>query len=508
MGQTPTSPRYISRYFGGGVYRGPYVHRVRLYVIPQHVKATITPGVGAITVSGNSIARFADAPNQDVHITQLRVLRVQSGSVYRPTVYRVIRRVLILDTAIDTGIGVGSISITGYQPGIVLSGSSTPQTGSGGISVTGYRPGILAQNLLYTQIWRNVIQRVSIGSGVHRRDVVRTVRRRFLYFQTYPDPTEIAIPVGSGDITLSGSQVQPEPWFGFPGAGSISVNGRGVTVLLDGSQSEPLGQLVVALTSAARRRREFSARFGQQYPAIRQPDRVVIQFVRPVPQRILGLQPSSISVTGSQVTLQRRIPVGEGLIRVLGSEQTGAGEIRVSGNAVSIIGAFNRLAGTGNILVSGQAPLVQIDGQLTLPVGVGTIDVDGNGTFAVEAVTISVGAGTVTVGGQQVESYLLSAPGAGAVSVSGLQVTLSNQSTRGTNPGTILIVGNVIGLSTPEKAANPTSGNVVVLGNRPGIISTGYWEQTAGDSTSWSQTAGASDSWSKVATGSGTWTKI
>lgn len=510
MGQQPAKTRYVVRSFGGGVYRGPYVHRIRVVTgSTGHVTATCAPGVGTITLSGQTVTRFGQAPDSDLHLTQVRLMRLSYGAgVHRKTVYRLIRRVLPLTTAEDKPVGVGTVTIQGLQPGVDIVTGTASRPGVGTLSLQGARPALIRQNLLYTQVQIPFVRRVVSGTGIYRREVYKR-ERRFLYVDTYPE-FGIRVEVGSGSLEIGGHQAFLEPRFTFTGESTLTLQGLPPSITADGGQVSSLTAEALAAIKAAQARRRLAAKYSEAFPKPRT-EKLVIALSRPVPQRVIGLQSGSIRLSGAQIGLQRRIRLGSGFLSITGRgfDGAGAGELTLSGSPVTVTGAFNFQVGAGEISVNGSSLVISLDGQVVVSPGVGQVTISGQQAQFFDAVSVTPGAGEITLSGEAAVASVAVSVGAGTLTLSGQGATAVNQLILvGTNPGLLRIVSQAIGLSTPEKATNPTSGNVVLFGSSPRIVATGHWEQTAGDGVSWTQTAGASVSWAKVANGSDGWTKI
>lgn len=566
-GQTPPKRRYVTRVFGvysNGTYRRQYVQRVPLYTEggPLHTRATVTPGgdaylfiegqqasvatgtfasagagdvqiegyapsigaeltvavgAGEVTISGGQVGSGSSNPQSEAYLTQIHTYRVVTGSgVHRRASYRVVRRVLPLTTAAtSTGIGAGSITITGFAPTVSAVEGILVLPGVGNVEIQGQQIGRVLQDLTYTGIWRIKRIRTVVGTGVHRRDVYRTVRE-FLYFRTYPLAREIE--AGSGAITVTGYQIILDPWNAAVGGATVTITGFTPNITADNAPVDVLSPGARQAMFDARKRRRMIADYAQAYPEQIPYEKRVVEYVVPRPQRIIGVPNATLTVVGYQATLQKRVPASVGGVSIDGGQiavqirtRSGVATVSVEGYPPSLTGDIQQdvSVGGGDVSVIGYNPTLAGPVLAFIVAGSGTVEIDGSQVSIDTEFSVVSGVGDVVVEGYAPTISVHVSVGAGDVSLVGytpipnIELGVVNP-----GPGEIRIQNLQIGISTPEKASNPGVGTVVYLGNSPNVIATGHWEQTAGASSSWSQTSGASLSWSKVANGGGSWNKL
>ena len=165
--------------------------------------------------------------------------------------------------------------------------------------------------------------------------------------------------------------------------------------------------------------------------------------------------------------------------------------------------------GVGDVQIIGYTPIVEFDGVTNVSPGVADVQVAGYGVTVQDSINVSVGVGDVSVDGAAPSVPLVIQAGAGDISIDGYSVTaVPELGIVGTTAGVVVVIGQRIGLSTPEKASSPSVGDVSLVGASPNVIVTGYWDKQDRSTTTWGKEAEASESWVKVANGSDSWTKI
>ena len=563
MAQSPDNRRYVTRVYGRryGTYRTAYVHRTSVPVGGAQHDATsiavggdsylfvygyapsvgigkslsagvgtvtvqghqpaiaqgISVGVGTITISGGQIEQIGEQANrQDVRVTRILPARVSySGGVYRKGSYHVVRRVVHLTAEQTETAGVGTITIQGYAPTISATEGELVLPGAGLVTISGFAPGRVLQDLTYTGLWKDVIHRTVVGKGVYRRPVYRKLRQ-FVYFQTYPVQNNIE--VGLGEVTISGYQVFLEPRAIPVGLGQVDINGLPPSPLLDDSV-QSIDQAVLEAIKQTKRRRYISARYEEAHRPVSF-DRTVVQFVQPDPQRIIGVPNGTITLTGYQATLLKRIaPLATGDVTIDGGQVTtqvrtlaGVGTVTIQGGEPSLEGdiTIQVSVGVGSVVINGNSAITNAAGVVSLAAGVGSVVINGSTPTVQDEFTVAVGVGDIVINGAAPGISTQIDVGAGTVIITGYTPTANLELSiiQVGDAAQIYIQNLQIGLSIPEIAIAVGTGALTIEGNTPTVIKTGAWVKKDRKNTAWTKESKSGDNWSKTDTTSTTWTKL
>lgn len=477
MAQSPANKRYVTRVYGRrhGTYRTAYVHRIAVpagYNLPDNNEIAV--GSGTVTVQG-----------------------------YSPGI------------SVRTSVGVGSVVIQGAAPTAV--GDNSLLVGVGTVTVTGYKIEDIATADAQSEAvtWKDTLRRYSIGTGVHRRDYFRKERR--ILFSTKPS-TEAQVSVGVGAVIVTGYQAFLEPRAIPVGIGSVVINGLPPSPLLDDSV-QTIDTAVLEAIKQTKRRRYIAARYKEAHRPVNVV-KTVPQFVQPDPQRIIGVPNGTITISGYQATLLKKIaPLATGDVSIDGGQVTtqvrtlaGAGTVTIQGGEPTLDGLITIQVpvGVGSVVINGNSPITNAAGVVNVGAGVGSVVINGSAPTAQDELTVAAGVGSVVINGAAPVTSISIQAGAGTVTIEGYTPTANLELSiiQVGDAAQINIQNLQIGLSIPEIAVAVGSGTPTIEGNKPTVIKTGAWVKEDRKSTTWTKESKSGDNWSKTDTTSTTWTKL
>lgn len=131
----------------------------------------------------------------------------------------------VIAAAVAVAIGIAALSITGYAPTVIVETTISVEPGAGTISITGYQPSVASDHTV--AIGSNTIAITGYTPGVANRIFTVTESASVMYVDQLDGVAAFSVPDAAHVLHLFRSELLAEAPFYVPiGSGSLAVSGQ------------------------------------------------------------------------------------------------------------------------------------------------------------------------------------------------------------------------------------------------------------------------------------------